>query len=78
MVRGKHVDGIAKMLHLVFVIILMVSTVGCDSRVVNVYDSLYSALSENTIYLIASLISSTSSKLEFRLIASQVVKIVVF
>ena len=59
----------------------VVSTVGCDDGVDNVYDCLYSSLSEKTIYLIASLISSTSSKQKsgsWMLRTKQMVQIVVF
>jgi hypothetical protein len=42
----------------------VVSTVGCESGVVNVYDSLYIA---KTIHLIGSMVFSSSSKLEVRM-----------
>ena len=45
----------------------VVSTVGCESGVVNVYDSLYTSVSDKTIHLIASMVSSSSSKLEIRM-----------
>ena len=45
----------------------VVSTVDCDSGVVNVYDSLYKSVSAITIRLIASMVSSTASKLVIRM-----------
>ena len=45
----------------------VVSSVGCDSGVVNVYDSLYSSVSNKTIHLIASMVYSSSSTLEERM-----------
>ena len=45
----------------------VVSSVGCDSGVVNVYDSLYSSVSNKTIHLIASMVYSSSSTLEVRM-----------
>ena len=45
----------------------VVSTVGCESGVVNVYDSLYTSVSDKTIHLIASMVYSSSSKLEVRM-----------
>ena len=45
----------------------VVSSVGCDSEVVNVYDSLYSSVSNKTIHLIASMVYSSSSTLEVRM-----------
>ena len=45
----------------------VVSTVGCESWVVNVYNSLYTSVSDKTIHLIASMVSSSSSKLEVRM-----------
>ena len=49
----------------------VVSTVGCDrdSGVVNVYDSLYSSVPSDTIYLIASMILSSASRLEVRMMS---------
>ena len=41
----------------------LVSTVGCSSGVVNVYDSLHTPLSDETTYLIASMISTTTTEL---------------
>ena len=41
----------------------MVSTVGCEDGVVNVYDSLYSSVSDSTICLIAGMVSSSASEL---------------
>ena len=46
----------------------VVSSVGCDSGVVNVYDSLYSSVSNKTIHLIASMVYSSSSTLEVRML----------
>ena len=47
----------------------VVSTIGCDrdSGVVNVYDSLYPSVPSDTIYLIASMIRSSASRLEVRM-----------
>ena len=45
----------------------VVSTVGCDNGVINVYDSLYSSVSTKTVHLIASMICSSSSNLVVRL-----------
>ena len=42
----------------------VVSTVGCQSGVVRVYDSLYKTLSEETVYLIASMVHVPSSELK--------------
>ena len=42
----------------------LVSTVGCQSGVVRVYDSLYKTLSEETVYLIASMVHVPSSELK--------------
>ena len=39
------------------------STVGCQSGVVRVYDSLYKTLSKETVYLIASMVHVPSSDL---------------
>ena len=49
----------------------VVSTVGCDrdSGVINVYDSLYSSVPSDTIYLIASMIYSSASRLEVRMMS---------
>ena len=49
------------------------STVGCDNRVIEVYDSLYTLITVKTIRLIASLVCSTPSKLDIRMmdVASQ-------
>ena len=41
----------------------VVSTVGCESGVVRVYDSLYKTLSEDTEYLIATMVRVPSSDL---------------
>ena len=51
----------------------VVSTVGCDNGVVEVYDSLYTSIPVKTIRLIASLVCSTASKLDIRMmdVASQ-------
>ena len=43
-----------------------VSTVGCDSGVVNVYDSMFYSMSTDTIHVIASLVFSHASKLLIR------------
>ena len=45
----------------------VVSSVGCASGVVNVYDSLCSSVSNKTIHLIASMVYSSSSTLEVRM-----------
>ena len=44
----------------------VVSTVGCESEVVNVYDSLYTSVSDETIHLIASMVHSSSPPLVVR------------
>ena len=41
----------------------VVSTVGCQSGVVRVYDSLYKTLSEETVHWIASMVHVPSSNL---------------
>ena len=41
----------------------VVSTVGCEKGLVNVYDSLYSSVSDSTTHLIASVVSSSASNL---------------
>ena len=45
----------------------VVFSVGCDGGVVNVYDSLYSSVSNKTIHLIARMVYSSSSTLEVRM-----------
>ena len=45
----------------------VVSTVGCEKGVVNVYDSLYSSVLDSTTHLIASMVSSSASKLVVRM-----------
>ena len=42
----------------------VVSTVGCQSGVVHVYDSLYKTLSKETVFLIASMVHGPSSELK--------------
>ena len=42
----------------------MVSTVGCESGVIHVYDSLYKSVSRETLCLIASMVYSQSSELK--------------
>ena len=51
----------------------VVSTVGCDNGVVEVYDSLCTSIPVKTVRLIASLVCSTVSKLDIRMrdVASQ-------
>ena len=44
-----------------------VSSVGCDDGVVNVYDSMYSSVSFTTIYVIASLLFTSTLKLKIRM-----------
>ena len=41
------------------------SNVGCENGVVNVYDSLYSSVASKTITLIASMVSTSASKLVY-------------
>ena len=41
----------------------VVSTVGCEDGVVNVYNSLYSSVSDSTICMIAGMVSSSASEL---------------
>ena len=45
----------------------VVSTVGCENGVVNVYDSLYPSVSEKTITLIASMVFTSLPKLVVRM-----------
>lgn len=45
----------------------VVSTVGCENGAVNVYDSLYSSVSNKTMHLIASMTSSSAAKLVVRM-----------
>ena len=45
----------------------VVSTVGCEKGVVNVYDSLYSSVSDCMTHLIASMVSSSASNLVVRM-----------
>ena len=45
----------------------VVSTVGCDSGVVNVYDSMYTSVPRETICLIGSLVYSSASELVVRI-----------
>ena len=48
----------------------VLSTVDCDSGVVNVYDSLYKSVSAITIRLIASMVCNTASNLCIRMMRS--------
>ena len=45
----------------------VVSSVGCEKGAVNVYDSLYSSVSEGTVSLIASMVHSSASNLVVRM-----------
>ena len=45
----------------------VVSSVGCEEGVVNVYNSLYSSVSEDTVSLIASIVHSSASSLVVRM-----------
>ena len=44
----------------------VVSSVGCEEGVVNVYNSLYSSVSEDTVSLVASMVHSSASSLVVR------------
>ena len=45
----------------------VISTVGCDEGVVNVYDSMYASLTSSTVRIIASLMYSSTSQLTIRM-----------
>lgn len=46
----------------------LVSSVGCDDGVVNVYDSMYYSVSSTTVNIIASLLFTSAIKLVIRII----------
>ena len=56
----------------------VVSTVGCETGAVQMYDSYYKTLSKETVRLIASLVNSPSSELRVTMMDSQIVQTVAF
>ena len=64
---GKKSGEFVQIIHIRHNHWCVVSTVDCDSGVVNVYDSLYKSVSTITIRLIASIVCSTASKLCIRM-----------